>query len=169
MENGETYSPGVTSLSEAQEKGWLAVEGRVISTTYLVDRTTHTTTSVATLDVTGASPGSEVAGHIEVVQIGGPAWTEDGIGVLQQLEGDPLLLPGDHVILVLVPACAEEHRAEGRYQTIFGAGIYHVTPDGVRAPDSNAFSSSVAGLNSSELLGLFPQDSSRSGNSACHG
>jgi hypothetical protein len=156
VSNLETYSAGATTLSDAREQSQVVIEGRVVSTTYVTSYPTSSLTkSFATVEVIRSAAGGPTARTIEVLQIGGPGWTEDGKGALVQLEGDPLLLPGQHVVLLLVPAYEETQRAAGRYQTVYGAGVYLVTAGGIRAPESNAFRASVNGRSVDEVLALF--------------
>lgn len=141
-----TYSAGATSLDEARSQSEVVIVGTVVSAVYESDPN-DLTESVATVQVKSVVKGAAPA-TIEVRQVGGPAWSPDG-GELQQLEGDPLLLPGQDVVLLLRPG-----PAAASYQTVYGAGVYLITPAGVKAPDSNAFAASVNGLSLDAALAL---------------
>ena len=155
VSNLQSYSPGATTLSEAREQSELIIEGRVLSTTYVPRTMPSVALSIATVEVIRVAKGLAEATSIEVLQVGGPAWTEDGKGALVQFESDPLLLPNQRVVLLLVPAHEESAKAAGLMQTVFGAGIYVVTPSGVKAPDTNAFAASVNGCSADEVLAMF--------------
>ena len=150
----ENYSPGVRTIVAARDASQFAIEGRVISTTYVLRTMPSIPLSIATVEVIRVAKGSVHTELIEVLQIGGPAWTEDGKGVLQQLEGDPLLLPEQHVVLLLIPAQEDSQRAAGRYQTVYGAGVYLATPQ-IQAQSGNAFWESVNGRTVDEVIALF--------------
>jgi hypothetical protein len=68
---------------------------------------------------------------------------------------DPLLLPGDDVILLLIPARSPEQRAAGRYQTVWGAGVYLIAEDGVFASGRNLLAGAVSGRQPDDVLALF--------------
>jgi hypothetical protein len=154
IDNLDTYSAGAASISEARTQSQFVIEGEVVSTTY-VPEPGNLTTSIAIVKVVRTARGSIGTSEIEVLQVGGPEWTEDGRGVLQQLSGDPLLLPGDRVVLLMIPARSEDQRALNRFQTVYRAGVYLLTASGVEAPHSNAFRATVHGLSADEVMSLF--------------
>lgn len=141
-----TWSAGATSLDAAREESAVVIAGTVVSTTYVPDPN-GLTESAATVVVKRVVKGA-VPSTIEVRQVGGPGWSPGG-GELQQLEGDPLLLPGQEVLLLLGP-----EGTGGAYRTIYGAGVYLVEAGGIQAPDSNAFAASVNGLSVDAALAL---------------
>ncbi len=148
------WGPPMT-LARAQREARFVIQGRVLSTTYTSDvRTLGHPYSIATVEVDRVVKGKIRTRTIEVLQGGGPEWDTNG-GSLEQFSEDPLLLPGDHVILLLMPAWAEEQRAAGRYQTVWGAGVYLVTSAGVYANGSNALAALVSGRQPDEVLALF--------------
>jgi hypothetical protein len=153
VENIEAFGLPVSAVSEALSQSDFAVEGRVLETRYEVD-STGMTFSIATLQVSTVSKGTIEKDTIEVFQLGGPTMSPSG-GVLQQMDLDPVLLKDDHVILLLTPALADEHRAADRFQTIARAGIYAITPAGVQAQPGNMFAASVNGRSVDEVLELF--------------
>ena len=134
----ETYSPGAVSPEEAQAQAEAMVEAIVVGVTY-VPSTDGLTESRATVKVSQVMKGQS-SGVVVIEQIGGPAWSPSG-GELQQLEGDPLLLPGQHVLLLL-----RSGSSPSEYRTVYGAGVYLVTDKGIQAPHSNAFGSRVNGM-----------------------
>lgn len=142
-----TYSGGASSIEEARAASDVVVVGTVISTTYEpdLDGLTH---SIATVRVESVAKGDAPA-TIQVLQVGGPAWNEAG-GELQQLEGDPLLLPGQDVMLVLTAG-----NVESEFQTVYGAGVYLITSGKVEAPHDSAVASQVDGLSLDAALALF--------------
>src|SRR6266545_6697511 len=81
-----TYAAGATSVVEARAQSSVIIVGSVVSTTYHPDPD-QLTESIATVRVDRVSKGSAPP-MIEVLQIGGPAWSPTG-GELQQLQGDP--------------------------------------------------------------------------------
>ncbi len=142
-----TWSAGARSLAEARAQSRVVIAGIVASTTYHPDPN-GLTESVTSVQVNRVAKGATPP-IIEVRQVGGPAWSPSG-GELQQLEGDPLLLPGQDVVLLL-----RSGPSGAGYQTVYGAGVYFVTDAGVEAPDSNAFGASINGLSVDAALALF--------------
>ena len=134
----ETYSRGATTPEEARAQADALVEGVVVRVNYVATRgdVTH---SSAVVSVTRSEKG-ETSKEIVVRQVGGPAWNNKG-GELQQLEGDPLLLPNQRVVLLL-----RRTDVEGEYYTVYGAGVYPVIGDTLHAPHSNAFADRVTGI-----------------------
>jgi hypothetical protein len=148
------WGPPMT-LARAQREARYVVQGQVLTTTYVSDvRSMGFPYSIATLQVERVVKGQISMRTIEVLQSGGPEWDPEG-GKLWQIPGDPLLFPGDHVILLLIPALAEEQRALGRYQTVYQAGVYLITEQGVFASGSNTLAGLVSGHSASRVLELF--------------
>jgi hypothetical protein len=148
------WGPPMT-LGRAQREARYVVHGRVSATTYVSDvRALGHPYSIATVQVHRVVKGQISTRTIEVLQSGGPEWDPEG-GKLWQIPGDPLLLPGDEVILLLIPAYSEEQRMLGRYQTVYQAGVYLITDQGVFASGSNALSGIVSGRTPDYVLEIF--------------
>jgi hypothetical protein len=144
----ETWSTGASSVADARSQSTVVVSGTVLSTTYTADPN-NLTESVATVRMNGIGRGA-LPETIQVDQVGGPAWSPTG-GELQELQGDPLLLPAQDVVLLLVPASS----SSDSYRTVYGAGVYWITGSGLRAPESNPFASEVNGLSVEAAFALF--------------
>jgi len=144
----DTWSAGASSLAEARSQSTAVVSGTVLSTTYKADPN-NLTESVATVRVNGIGRGAPPE-TIQVHQVGGPAWSPTG-GELQELQGDPLLLPGQDVVLLLAPAST----SSDSYTTVYGAGVYWITSSGLRAPEANSFASEINGLTVEAAFALF--------------
>jgi hypothetical protein len=156
LENMEVdhWGPPMT-LARAQREARFVVQGRVLSTTYVSDaRSLGFPRSIATIQIDRLVKGRISSRMIEVLQPGGPEWDPQG-GKLWQLAGDPLLFPGNEVILLLVPAYSEEQRRAGRFQTLYEAGIYLITDQGVFASGRNALAGLVSGHSVDRVLELF--------------
>jgi len=149
----DSWGPPMT-LPRAQREAQFVIQGRVLSTSYFSDaRALGNPYSIATVEVDRVVKGKIRASTIEVLQGGGPVSNPQG-GSLSQFPGDPLLLPGDNVILLLIPAWSDRERALGRYQTVYEAGIYLVTDAGVFA-NTTALAGVVSGRSPDEVLALF--------------
>jgi len=107
------------------------------------------TLSEATLSVVRSSRAAPAT--LVVVQIGGPAWSPTG-GELQQLEGDPLLLPAQQVILLLHPRGGGN---ANEYQTVYGAGVYPIVNGVIQVAAHNPLADQVTGLTANEAFDLF--------------
>ena len=143
------------TLEEVRRQSRLVLLGRVVSTTYIaVPEELGHPKSIATVDVERVAKGTIRTRSIEVVQSGGPIWN-GGEARLVQFPRDPLLLPDDQVILILVPARPKADHAAGRYSTLWRAGIYLVTPYGVYANGRNDLAGAVSGRSPDEVLALF--------------
>jgi hypothetical protein len=143
------------TLEEARKESRFVVMGRVDSTTYVADlEDLGHPRSIATVEVERVVKGRIKSRTIEVAQSGGPFYDFTG-GSLYQYSTDPLLLPGDHVILLLVPARRDEDRDSGRYSAVLKVGVYLVTPQGVYANGRNDLAGVISGRSPEEVLALF--------------
>jgi hypothetical protein len=143
----ETYSPGATTITEARAQTELVIEGVVVRVEYS-SPAGDLSESLAVVKVSRATRGQPNE-EILIRQVGGPAWNNKG-GELQQLEGDPLLLHGQRVLLLL-----RKGIVEGEYFTVYGAGVYTIIGNALQAPHSNAFAHSVNGLSVEDGMKLF--------------
>lgn len=110
-------APAANSLEEAAKQADLIVRGRVTKTTFEPgDGSLALATS--TISIRSVIAGT-ASGEITVLQRGGPVPQDVG-GALAQLEGDPVVLPGDEVILLLMSQ-------EKTFRTVPGGGVFLVT------------------------------------------
>lgn len=93
----QTWSSGVMTLEEARAEAQFVVVGEVESQRFELGDGLGV--SIATVRVEQVAKGMP-SGHIEVRQTGRPQWSPTG-GELQQLAGDPLLLAGQQVVLLV--------------------------------------------------------------------
>ena len=133
------------SLDEAIEQADIVVTGRVVDTrlTAQDDRLPFgLADSIVAVDQ--ILKGS-VSGEIVLHQEGGPVRTYDG-GAIGYLEGDPVLLPGDEVILL-----AREIPGGGGYSALYPVGKYYIRDGAVHTPDGNPCDS-IDGLTEADVF-----------------
>lgn len=137
---------GPATLQEAISQAPTIVRGMVTDTSFVSNPSGGmplATASVATVEVIkGNAPVA-----LQVRQQGGPVAQYAG-GALTEFDTDPLLLPGDDVILLLVPG------RDGYLHTIPQDGILYVVGDVVRAEDGSPISVQVSGLPVADVLRL---------------
>jgi hypothetical protein len=135
---------GPATLRQAVAEAQVIVRGKVMNTSFAVNPSGGmpvATAAVATLQVVrGVVPAT-----FQVRQLGGPVAQYAG-GALLELDVDPLLLPGDDVILLL------RRGPDGTLRTLAGDGVLYVVGDLVRAEDGSPVSTEVNGLKVSEVL-----------------
>jgi hypothetical protein len=134
------------TLREAVDEAQIVVRGTVTDTSFALNPQGGlplATASVTTIQV--------VKGHVpsdfQVRQLGGPVAQGAG-GALAELDDDPLLLPGDDVILLLRTG------PDGTLRTLPGDGILYVVDDVVRAESGSPIASAVNGLSVADVLPL---------------
>jgi hypothetical protein len=143
----ESYGSGPLTLSEAVAKAELIVEGKVLSVDYAVNPSGGLPLSIANVSVAKTIRGSDGNATVAVFQLGGPV-AQDAGGGLAQLDIDPLILPGDHVVLLLTA-----NGTTGSYRTVPGSGVFQVSPDNsVSVSDGSPFAKEVNGLSVDALL-----------------
>ncbi len=135
----ETFAAAPSTLDEVVREASLIVRGTVVATTFTIsdEGLSRATSRVSVRDVVDGEPLAEIV----VEQRGGPVPQEDG-GALAALESDPIVLPGDEVILLLRAG------EGGAFHTVHG-GIYLVESGLIRVietPEVFALSRSVDGM-----------------------
>ena len=132
------------SLAEAAANADLVVAGSVADTLFSGGTLPRNTATVAIDEVLkGAAPPTVLVG-----QLGGPG-TFQGREYLGEMEGDPLLLQGDRVLLFLR---ADAAAAPGAYRVLYGAGSYFLEAGAVRLAPANPEGARLAKLSADQLL-----------------
>jgi hypothetical protein len=135
----------VQSLQAATANASIIVEGEVVS---LAPERRPTSTTV-TIRVTGVIKGS-AASTMAIIQVGGlepdSSWSNKPTLVYD--EADPLLMPGQSVILFLVDSGQNDVPPVPEAFT----GIYYLTSTGVQPLAGNPFGSEVAGMSVSAFI-----------------
>ena len=102
-----------------------------------------------TIRVSEVIKGS-AASTVDIIQGSGleadPSWGEPHLG---EDEGDPLLMPGQSVILLL----QNSGRPDGLLVAEYATGIYYLTSDGMQPLDANPFASTVSGVTEAVFVG----------------
>jgi len=132
------------TLATAVRQAQIIVRGKVMNTSFAVNPQGGMPLATATVATLQAVKG-DVPESFQVRQLGGPVAQYQG-GALVQLDGDPLLLPGDDVILLL------RLGPDGTLRTLPGGGILYVVGDLVRAEDGSPISTEVNGLKVADVL-----------------
>ncbi len=123
---------GYPTFADAIKQADTIVVGRVTAIVFYTDPNFEDfAVSDATIKVDRALKG-DVSGKLVLHQLGGPA--PDHGGELNHLSGDPVLLPGDDV---LVLAASGSDTTEGKYLPLVPVGKYYVRDGSVYAPDGN--------------------------------
>ena len=142
----QTFAPAPPTLKQALSQATLVVHATVRTVTFQANPGGGMPLAAATVDVVQAAKGRP-APVLTVLQLGGPVAGGAG-GALAQLGTDPLLLPGDDVLLLLRPSPA----APGLYRTVCGAGVNKISNGTVRAQDGNPFGAQITGRSVPGLL-----------------
>lgn len=142
----QTYAPPPLTMMQALSQATLIVHAKVRTVTFQTSPGGGMPLATATVDVLQTAKGRS-APVVTVLQLGGPVAEGTG-GALAQLDTDPLLLPGDDVLLLLQPSPA----APGLYRTVNGAGVNKITDGTVRAQDGNPFGAQITGRSVPGLL-----------------
>ena len=136
----ESYGAIPTSLPAAMSAATLVAEAHVANTTFAPDPRGGMPISTSRLVLDDIVRGTAQR-EILVIQAGGPVAQADG-GALAQLDVDPLLLPGNHVLVLLEPA-----KDAGTFRTVPGVGILYVETSGlVRVPEGDPLAATFSGL-----------------------
>lgn len=141
-----TYAPPPRTLKLALSQATLVVRATVRTVTFQTSPGGGLPLATATVDVLQTAKGRS-APVLTVLQLGGPVAEGTG-GALAQLDTDPLLLPGDDVLLLLQPSLA----TPGLYRTVTGAGVNTITNGTVRAQHGNPFGAQITGRSVPDLL-----------------
>jgi hypothetical protein len=142
----QTFAPAPLTMKQALSQATVVVHARVRTVTFQASPGGGMPLAAATVDVLQTAKGRP-APTVTVLQLGGPV-AEGAGGALAQLDTDPLLLPGDDVLLLLQPSPA----AAGVYRTVTGAGVNKITGGIVRAQDGNPFGAQITGRSVPGLL-----------------
>ena len=134
-------------LDEAIAKADLIVTGRIKGTRFALDDSPNPFPSAESmlmvdLVLKGAAPAL-----ITLAQAGGPVPSNDG-GAIGHFAGDPVLLPGDEVIVL-----AMKRSDSDAYFALYPIGKYYVREGVVHTPDGNPCDS-IDGLAEADVLQL---------------
>lgn len=143
----ENYAgPSAGTLEEAVRESEVIIQGKVLKVGFESAQGGGMPLSTSSVEVADSLVG-DAQSAIKVFQEGGPVAQGDG-GALAQLDVDPILMPGDSVILFLT------YDAKlGAYRTVAGVGIYVIEPDGtVRAQEGNPFRDKIDGLRTAQFI-----------------
>jgi hypothetical protein len=141
-----SFAPPPLTLTQALSQATLVVHATVRAVAFRANPGGGLPLATATVGVLQTAKGLS-APTVTVLQLGGPVAEGSG-GALAQLDTDPLLLPGDDVLLLLRPSPA----APGLYRTVIGAGVNEITNGTVRAQDGNPFGARITGRTVPDLL-----------------
>jgi hypothetical protein len=141
-----SFAPLPLTMDQALSQATLVVHATVRAVTFQANPSGGLPLATATVDVLQTARG-RAAPTITMLQLGGPVAEGSG-GALAQLDTDPLLLPGDDVLLLLHPSPA----TPGLYRTVLGAGVNKITNGTVRAQEGNPFGAQITGRSVPELL-----------------
>jgi hypothetical protein len=120
----------------------------VKSTTFQVNPSGGLPVATSVLKVERVLKGQNAAPDVVVRQLGGPVAHFSG-GALAELDNDRLLLPNDHVLVMLTQG------GSGIYFTVAAAGVNEIRSDGkLAAEDSNPFAAAVNGKTVDQLASL---------------
>ena len=143
-----SFAPPPLTLTQALSQATLVVHAKVRTVIFQGNPGGGLPLATATVDVLQTAKGRP-ARTVTVLQLGGPVAEGSG-GALAQLDTDPLLLPGDDVLLLLHPSPA----TPGLYRTVLGAGVNKITNGTVRAQDGNPFGARITGRTVPDLLAV---------------
>lgn len=114
-----SYAPYPPSVDAAARAATLIVHGIVQTITFDPNPSGGLPYATSQIQVVGVVKG-QASPVISVFQLGGPVAPGDG-GRLAQLAMDPLVLPGDEVVLLLAKGSAGQ-----LWRPVYGAGVYVV-------------------------------------------
>lgn len=120
----ESYAAVSGTVSEVVAASDLVIEGRVTNVEFAINPSGGLPLATATVEVVRNVRGAAPSTTVTVYQLGGPVANGTG-GALAELDADPLILPGDHVVLLLVA----EKNGSG-FRTVPGPGVMTVASDG---------------------------------------
>ncbi|PZS09774.1 MAG: hypothetical protein DLM70_01250 [Chloroflexi bacterium] len=123
-------APPATLQVAAQAAGTIVL-GNVLNVNFAPNPSGGLPIATARVQVARTIKG-RAASVITVTQLGGPVAHGQG-GALAELDADQLILPGDQVVLLLVPLAAD-----GMLRTVQGGGVYFVR-NGVMASENSEF------------------------------
>jgi hypothetical protein len=116
----DTWQAPPRSMGAAVTQASLIMHGQVKSVHFIADPTGNLPQMTATVAVADVGKGSAHT-TITVRQIGGPVAQPGGKGALVELADEPLMLPGDEVVLLLKEA------SDGvEYRAVYGAGVQFI-------------------------------------------
>lgn len=136
----DTYAAPPVTLSAAVQASTAIVVGTVSLVTFEVNPSRGMPLATATVHVEQVIKGM-VAPILTVKQLGGPV-AHGATGALAELNNDRLVLPHDHVLLML-----NLDSSSLFYHTVLGAGVNEIDTSGRLVPeDSNPFATAVRGI-----------------------
>ena len=140
--------PAASTRSGALALSDVVVQGTVVSVLFARNPSGGMPIATATLTVDAVVRG-QAKSSITVEQLGGPVAQDVG-GALAEDADDPLILPGDKVLLLL-----RQSPATGLYKPLLGVGVMFIQPDGtVVAEDANPFGSEITGRSLDQVLAM---------------
>lgn len=129
---GQADGPSYATFGDAVARADTIVIGHVAATIFQTDvNDVSAPLSDATIVVERSLKGP-ASGEIALHQYGGPA-PDDG-GQINHFEGDPVFLPGDHVLLLAVSDYLPQ---SGKYVPLYPVGKYYIRRGAVYAADGN--------------------------------
>ncbi len=117
------------TLDEALRHADVVVTARVIKTEFRLNRDVGMPTAHSTLAIDVVLKGND-ASEISLYQAGGPM--PDNGGIIGHFAGAPILLSGDHVLLI-----ARKRTNGDGYRSSYPVGTYYIRGGVIRVPDSN--------------------------------
>lgn len=143
----ESYAgPSAVTLDEAVRESELIIRGKVVGVTFESAPGGGMPLATSSVEVTASLVG-DGPGAVKVFQEGGPVAQGDGGGLVQD-DVDPILMPGDSVILLLT-----YDKKLGAYRTRPGVGVNVIEADGmVRAQEANPFADEINGLKAADFV-----------------
>jgi len=143
----ETFAAPPLSLGAASSSSTAIVVGTVSAVSFAANPSGGMPLATVTFAVERTIKGA-VSGTLTVRQLGGPV-AQGSTGALAEFDTDRLLIPGDHVLLMLT------RDSRGMLRTEPGAGISSIDAKGRLVPEnSNAFGATIRGHTVDEFAGL---------------
>lgn len=141
-----TYAAPPTDLAQARSAAALVVVGKVSDVTFQSSPSGGMPLATATIAVERIVKG-QAGSTLVVRQLGGPVAQGSG-GALAEFDTDHLLLPGDHVLLMLSRGATDPF-----YRPLLGVGVNQIRADGtVVAEESNPFRGFISGRTVAEVV-----------------
>jgi hypothetical protein len=129
-----TYGAPTPSLGAAAQHASQIIRGRVQSVHFIANPAGAMPTMEATVAVKGFAKGSG-APVMRVMQSGGPVAQQGNRGALAELEEEPLILPGDDVVLLLNNASVDN-----TYRTAtYGGCVFFVKGGLISGPTAERY------------------------------
>lgn len=118
----DTFQGPPASFGSAAARATVVLEGVVGAVHFAAGPDGGLPRMTASVDVLRVGRGAVTGSAVLVRQPGGPVAQPDGRGALVRLAGEELILPGDHVVLLLT----RPQPGVDLYRPVDGAGVYFV-------------------------------------------